>query len=239
MGILFVPEGVGLARATVRSQGYADFSFFLRIGEPIEPLALSISAPTDPAAGLVGISVSANGEPVEGAEVYVDGILRGSTRADGTIGVALEKGTHTIRAEYEGQTAEASVTAWEERATSIQLDSARIEQGERLSGSLLDEFGNPVRGARIVVGGRSGVTGSDGRFEVDTSDIEPGSHLVISEHRFDPDAYVSYSSSSIGVEVIEARAPLGWALMGVLVLAVLALALKRLKIRWFGVKYPR
>ncbi|GAJ05718.1 unnamed protein product, partial [marine sediment metagenome] len=136
MGVLFLPEGVEFARATVRSYGYNDFGFFLSISETGETEAaeLSVSMPGDPTAGLVGISVNVDGEPAEDADVYVDGGHQGKTDAGGNCSVTLEKGPHTIRVEYQGLEQSAGVTAWEARNTHIELQKAQVSIGDAVKG---------------------------------------------------------------------------------------------------------
>lgn len=220
VGVLFVPEGVGLARATVRAEGYGDFGFFLRIGEATEAVELSVSVPGDPAAGLVGISVNIDGEPAEGAGVYVDGEHQGKTDAEGNFAVTLDKGSHTIRVEYQSLERSADITAWEARSTRIELQKARVNIGDTAEGKLVDEYGNPVPIASVTLGGQSGLTGADGGFELSTEGLETGMHSVISGHKYDPATYLSYASSLASIEITSTGTPWWQYVVAVLILLI-------------------
>lgn len=221
VGVLFVPEGVGFARATVRAEGYGDLGFFLMIGEAAtEAIELSVSVPSDPAAGLVGISVNIDGGPAEDAGVYVDGKHQGKTDAEGNLAVTLEKGSYIIRVECQGLEQSVGVTAWEQRVTRIELQKARVGTGDTVKGKLTDEYGNPVQNVRVVLGGQSSFTGADGGFELSTGGVEVGTRSVISEHRFDAATYISYTSAVANIEIMSAGS--SWGVIAV-ILAVIAL----------------
>ncbi|MBA7503751.1 hypothetical protein ES706_02372 [subsurface metagenome] len=207
MGVLFLPDGVEFAHATVSSGGYKPFGFFLRISETgeTEAVGLSVSAPGDPTAGLVGISVNVDGEPAEDADVYVDGGHQGETDAEGNCTVTLEKGPHTIRVEYQDLEQSAGITAWEAMNTHIELQEGQVSIGDAIRGKLVDDkYGNPVQNTRMVLGEQSSFTGADGGFELSTEGIEAGTHSVFSEHRFDSTAHISYTSSSANIEITHA-----------------------------------
>lgn len=247
MGVLFVPEGVEFARATVYAgEDYRAFGFFLRFGEAAATTTLSVSVPSDPAAGLVGISANVDGEPADGAGVYVDGEHQGKTDAEGNLAVTLEKGSHIVRVEYQDLEHSVGVTAWEQRVTRIELQKARVGTGDTVKGKLTDEYGNPVQNVRVVLGGQSSFTGADGGFELSTG-VDVGTRSVISEHRFDAATYISYTSAVANIEITSGSSWGGPGGVIAVILAIIALALairfrKKIgKVFSFrgGIKYPK
>ena len=112
-----------------------------------------------------------------------------------------------------------------------------------IKGKLVDEHGNPVPSASAALGGKSSFTGADGGFELSTEGMEPGTHAVISGHKYDQAAYLSYASSSANIEITLAGTPWWQYVVAFFIfLIILALIIKSRgalgKIRR-RIKYPR
>jgi S-layer protein (TIGR01567 family) len=135
---------------------------------------LNISVPDEIAAGSpFDITITADGNPIEGVNVKVDGNSTGNTSAEGTVQYTAEKnGTLTLTAEMNGySTVSKNVNVLptrEEMSLSVYPETIYI--GDNITITALKKIGgDPIIGANISLDGQPlGVTGSDGNITYKT-----------------------------------------------------------------------
>ncbi len=122
---------------------------------------------TDPSGNVSGAQVAAYGPT----------LAQGLSAADGTVNFdSLPIGNYTVRADasgHVGATASFSVTA-PRQALSLPIKLPLATQA--LSGKVVDPKGNPLGGARVVLGSAWTMTGLDGTYALPVSD--PGTLTV-------------------------------------------------------------
>ena len=135
---------------------------------------LNIGVPDDIAAGSAfDITITADGKPVEGVNVKVNGNGTDNTSADGTIQyTAANAGTLKLTAEKTGySTASRNVNVTPPKdEMSLSVSPERVYIGDNITITALKKIGgDPIVGANISINGQVlGATGSDGNISYKT-----------------------------------------------------------------------
>ena len=154
--------------------------FVVPQGGRIDGVVLTVPIAFGDAVALEGRVVDEAGEPVAGAQVWVDTRLRVVSDADGRFDFGkVQPGPVTVTAQSVGYEDAAQVLTLEPRATEVlTLTMKLLHAGDqRLAGQLLDTRGNPVPNAQLYLTGGNGTlrklrTDAGGRFAFESLPAE-------------------------------------------------------------------
>lgn len=209
---MYTPRSRENGRTDTRTRLFVVAMALVMVTSIVAPIATAGEADAkQEVTAIDGTVVDADGEPVEGADVMVDGeeTLKTVTEADGTFEIAVDPGSYTVWASHDEDASEdVSVTVDEGETETLELellgeDEPPEEEVGTVVGTVTDEEDEPIEGASVIAESGDDMvfdeTDAEGEYELA---LAPGTY-TLSAYAEDPQGVSDEVSVDVEADATE------------------------------------